>query len=311
MWPPGEPQLISSRFSGTGPELCNEIREGDVKLVRFGEKGSEKPGILDGNGAIRDVSGEVDDYRPETIGPELLNRLRQLDSSRLPTVDASTRLGSPIARTGHFIAIGLNYEDHARESGMPIPNEPIIFSKAPSSLSGPNDDVILPPGAEKGDWEVELGIVIGRRAAYVDQAQALDYVFGYCLANDVSERAYQLEGTGQWIKGKSAETFGPLGPWLVTPDEIPDPQNLEMWLDVSGERMQSGNTTTMIFPCDELVAYCSKLMVLEPGDVIITGTPPGVGMGRRPQRFLTPGDTMHVYIEGLGEQHQRVVRHGE
>ena len=280
-----------------------------MKLVRFGEKGAERPGMLDADGAIRDVSGEVDDYRPETIGPELLDGLRHLDPAALPRVDAGVRLGAPIARTGHFIAIGLNYEDHAREAGMAIPNEPIIFSKAPSSLSGPNDDIVLPPSSQKGDWELELGIVIGRRAAYVDQAEALDYVFGYCAANDVSERALQLEGTGQWIKGKSCETFGPLGPWLVTPDEVPDPQNLDMWLDVNGERMQTGNTRTMIFPCAELIAYCSKVMVLEPGDVIITGTPPGVGLGRKPPRFLKPGDTMHLWIDGLGEQRQKVVRH--
>ncbi|HEX2256995.1 MAG TPA: fumarylacetoacetate hydrolase family protein [Afifellaceae bacterium] len=280
-----------------------------MKLVRFGDKGSEKPGILDDDGAIRDASGEVDDYRPETIGPELLDRLRRLDPAALPRVDAGVRLGAPIARTGHFIAIGLNYEDHAREAGMAIPNEPIIFSKAPSSLNGPNDDVILPPNSEKGDWELELGIVIGRRASYVDKGESLDHVFGYCIANDVSERALQLEGTGQWIKGKSCETFGPLGPWLVTPDEIPDPQNLDMWLDVDGERMQTGNTRTMIFPCAELVAFCSKVMVLEPGDVIITGTPPGVGLGRKPPRFLKPGETMHLWIDGLGEQRQKVVRH--
>jgi 2-keto-4-pentenoate hydratase/2-oxohepta-3-ene-1,7-dioic acid hydratase in catechol pathway len=279
-----------------------------VKLVRFGDKGAEKPGIVDADGAVRDASGEVKDYRPETIGPELLDHLRRLDVSRLPRVDNGVRLGPPIARTGHFIAIGLNYEDHAREAGMAIPNEPIIFSKAPSSLSGPNDDIVLPKGSEKGDWELELGIVVGRRGSYIGRAEALDYVFGYCLANDVSERALQLEGTGQWIKGKSAETFGPLGPWLVTPDEIPDPQNLDMWLDVSGERMQSGNTKTMIFPCDELVSFCSQVMVLEPGDVIITGTPPGVGLGKKPTpRFLKAGDTIVATIQGLGEQRQKVV----
>ena len=280
-----------------------------MKLVRFGEKGAEKPGILDADGAVRDASGEVDDYRPDTIGPELMGRLRRLDPARLPRVETGVRLGPPIARTGHFIAIGLNYEDHAREAGMPIPNEPIIFSKAPSSLSGPDDDVILPPGSQKGDWELELGIIIGRRAAYIDQSEANNYIFGYCIANDVSERALQLEGTGQWIKGKSCETFGPLGPWLVTPDEVPDPQDLDMWLEVSGERMQTGNTKTMIFPCAELGAYCSKVMVLEPGDVIITGTPPGVGLGRKPPRFLKPGETMHLWIHGLGEQRQKVVRH--
>jgi 2-keto-4-pentenoate hydratase/2-oxohepta-3-ene-1,7-dioic acid hydratase in catechol pathway len=279
-----------------------------VKLVRFGDKGAEKPGIVDADGAVRDASGEVEDYSPETIGPELLDRLRRLDVSRLPRVDDRVRLGPPIARTGHFIAIGLNYEDHAREAGMAIPDEPIIFSKAPSSLSGPNDDIVLPKGSEKGDWELELGIVVGRRGSYIGRAEALDYVFGYCLANDVSERALQLEGTGQWIKGKSAETFGPLGPWLVTPDEIPDPQNLDMWLDVSGERMQSGNTKTMIFPCDELVSFCSQVMVLEPGDVIITGTPPGVGLGKKPTpRFLKAGDTIVATIQGLGEQRQKVV----
>jgi 2,4-didehydro-3-deoxy-L-rhamnonate hydrolase len=280
-----------------------------MKLVRFGPKGEEKPGILDETGAIRDASGAVDDYRPENLGPPLLDRLRALDLGSLPRVDAGARLGPPIARVGHFIAIGLNYEDHAREAGMPIPAEPILFSKAPSSLSGPYDDIVLPKGSEKGDWELELGIVIGRRASYVSEAEALDHVFGYCVSNDVSERTLQLEGTGQWIKGKSAETFGPLGPWLVTPDEVPDPQNLDMWLEVSGERMQSGNTRTMIFSCAELIAFTSRCMVLEPGDVIITGTPPGVGLGKKPPRFLKPGDTIVATIEGLGEQRQRVVAH--
>jgi 2,4-didehydro-3-deoxy-L-rhamnonate hydrolase len=278
-----------------------------MKLVRFGSKGQEKPGILDEEGAIRDASGAVDDYRPETIGPELLDRLRSLDISSLPRVDAGVRIGPPVARVGHFVAIGLNYEDHAREAGMPIPAEPILFSKAPSSLSGPYDDIILPKEAEKGDWELELGLVIGKRASYVSEGEALDHVFGYCISNDVSERVLQLEGTGQWIKGKSAETFGPLGPWLVTPDQVGDPQDLDMWLEVSGQRMQSGNTRTMIFTCAELIAFTSRCMVLEPGDVIITGTPPGVGLGMKPPRFLKPGDTIVAHIEGLGEQRQRVV----
>jgi 2-keto-4-pentenoate hydratase/2-oxohepta-3-ene-1,7-dioic acid hydratase in catechol pathway len=277
-----------------------------MKLVRYGPKGSEKPGLVDGAGRIRDLSAEVVDFRPELMTLELRERLARLDPGKLPTAGDSSRLGAPITRPGHFIAIGLNYADHAAESGMPIPAEPVIFSKAPSSVSGPDDDVIVPKGSKKLDWEVELGIVIGRRASYVSEAEALDCIFGYTLANDVSERHFQLEGTGQWIKGKSAETFGPLGPWLVTPDELGDPQDLDMYLDVNGQRMQTGNTRTMIFSVAHLVAYTSGKMVLEPGDVIITGTPPGVGAGKKPPVFLKPGDVMELGIERLGTQRQRI-----
>ena len=278
-----------------------------MKLVRYGEKGREKPGAIDAHGRIRDLSGIVADFTPDVMTIELRDRLTGLDLDGLPVIDGNPRLGAPIARTGHFIAIGLNYVDHAKEAGQPIPAEPVIFSKAPSSLSGPNDDVILPRGSVKGDWEVELGFVMGRHCHYVDQADALSAVFGYVLANDVSERTFQIEGTGQWIKGKSAPTFGPIGPWLVTADEIPDPQNLGMWLDVNGERMQTGNTRTMIFPVAELIAYCSEKMDLEPGDLIITGTPPGVGLGMKPQKFLKAGDEMRLGMDRLGEQRQKVV----
>jgi 2-keto-4-pentenoate hydratase/2-oxohepta-3-ene-1,7-dioic acid hydratase in catechol pathway len=279
-----------------------------MKLVRYGPKGQEKPGLIDSSGQLRDLSGEVPDFRPELMTLELAERLSKLDAQRLPAVSGNPRLGPPLARTGHFIAIGLNFRDHAEETNMPIPAEPVIFSKAPSSMSGPNDDVIVPKGSKKLDWEVELGLVIGRRASYVSEAEALGCIFGYLLANDVSERHFQLEGTGQWIKGKSAETFGPLGPWLVTPDEVGDPQNLDMFLDVNGQRMQTGNTRTMIFTVAHLVAYTSSKMVLEPGDVIITGTPPGVGAGKKPQPiFLKPGDVIELSVEKLGKQRQKVV----
>ena len=278
-----------------------------MKLVRYGERGSERPGMVDRDGRIRDLAGEIRDFTPEAMTLELADRLRRLDPDNLPVVDGQPRFGAPLARTGHFIAIGLNYADHAREAGLPIPAEPVIFSKAPSSLSGPNDDVVLPRGSEKTDWEVELGLVIGKGGFYIEQADALSHVFGYLLANDVSERFYQIEGTGQWIKGKSAPTYGPLGPYLATADEVPDPQNLDMWLDLNGERMQTGNTKTMIFPVAELISFVSSRMALEVGDVIITGTPPGVGMGRRPRHFVKPGDEMRLGIQGLGEQRQKVV----
>jgi 2,4-didehydro-3-deoxy-L-rhamnonate hydrolase len=278
-----------------------------MKLVRHGPKGAEKPGLIDSGGTLRDLSGEVPDFRPELMTLDLRDRLARLDPARLPAVEGKPRLGAPVARIGHFIAIGLNYADHAAESNMPIPAEPVLFSKAPSSISGPDDDVIVPKGSKKLDWEVELGLVIGRRASYVSEAEALDCVFGYLICNDVSERFWQLEGTGQWIKGKSAETFGPLGPWLVTADEVGDPQNLDLWLDVNGQRMQTGNTSTMIFSVAELVSYTSGKMVLEPGDVITTGTPPGVGMGIKPEPiFLNVGDTMELGIEKLGTQRQVV-----
>jgi len=278
-----------------------------MKLVRYGRKGAEKPGLIDGMGQLRDLSSEVADFRPELMTFELTSRLARLSPERLPAVDGQQRLGSPVARTGHFIAIGLNYADHAAESGQPIPGEPVIFSKAPSSICGPDDDVIVPKGSRKLDWEVELAFVIGRRASYVSEADALGCVLGYLICNDVSERFWQIEGTGQWIKGKSAETFGPLGPWLVTADEVGDPQALDMWLEVNGKRVQSGNTRTMIFGVAELVSYLSGKMVLEPGDVVTTGTPPGVGLGMKPPVFLKPGDVMELGVEKLGRQRQRVV----
>ena len=278
-----------------------------MKLVRYGDKGSEKPGILGENGVVHDVSSIVADYGPETLSPSLLVRLRECRLADLPRAPDGVRLGAPVARVGHFIAIGLNYADHAAETGATPPTEPIVFSKAPSCLSGPSDDVMLPPGSKKLDWEVELGVVIGVRCDHVEEADALDHVLGYTLANDVSEREYQAERGGQWIKGKSAPTFGPLGPWIATADEIVDPQSLAMFLDVNGERRQTGNTATMIFSVAQIVSYLSKFMILEPGDVIVTGTPPGVGLGMKPPRFLQAGDEMRLGIDGLGEQRQRVV----
>lgn len=278
-----------------------------MKLLRFGSVGSEKPAVLHDDGTIRDVSSVIRDYTPETISPTLLKLLRDTDVSALPVVPEGVRIGAPVARTGHFIAIGLNYADHAAETGSPIPSEPIVFSKAPSCLSGPNDDVMLPKGSEKTDWEVELAVVIGERCDCVPEDKALSKVFGYTVCNDVSERDWQMKRSGQWIKGKSAPTFGPLGPWIVTPDEIRDVQDLDMFLDVNGERMQTGNTKTMIFSVAHLISYLSQFMVLEPGDIITTGTPPGVGMGRNPQVFLKPGDEIRLGIAGLGEQKQKVI----
>lgn len=278
-----------------------------MKLLRFGNPGAERPGIIDSDGTIRDVSTIVADYSPETLGEALIKTLGETDLGTLPEVPAGTRIGAPLSRIGHFIAIGLNYADHAAESGMAIPGEPIVFSKAPSSLSGPDDPVVLPRGSVKTDWEVELAVVIGTGGEYIEKADALSHVLGYAICNDVSEREYQAERGGQWIKGKSAPTFGPLGPWIVTRDEVPDPQALDMFLDVNGERAQTGNTSTMIFSVAEVIAYLSRFMRLEPGDVITTGTPPGVGMGMKPQRFLKPGDEMHLGIAGLGEQRQKVI----
>ena len=281
-----------------------------MKLVRFGAKGAEKPGAIDAEGNIRDLSGTVADFRAEDMTSDLTSRLAGLNLADLPAVSGAPRMGAPLARPGHFIAVGLNYADHAAESNMPKPAEPVLFSKAPSCICGPEDDVIIPKGSRKLDWEVELAFVIGRRASYVSEADALDHVFGYMICNDVSERYWQIEGTGQWIKGKSAETFGPLGPFLLTADEMGDPQNLDMWLDLNGERMQTGNTSTMIFAVAELVAYLSGKMVLEPGDIVTTGTPPGVGSGKKPQIFLKPGDVMELGIATLGQQRQRVVAYG-
>ncbi len=280
-----------------------------MKLLRIGPKGLEKPAVLDSAGKPRDVSTIVGDFGPETLGPALLDTLRGTDLTALPMLDAGERIGAPVARVGHFIAIGLNYADHAAETGAKAPEEPIIFSKAPSCLSGPYDDVMLPKGSKKTDWECELAVVIGAPAEYVSEENALDHVFAFAICNDVSEREYQLERGGQWIKGKSAPTFGPLGPWMVTPDEIADPQNLDMFLDLNGKRAQTGNTSTMIFSVRTLISYLSQFMRLEPGDVITTGTPPGVGMGMKPQLYLKAGDEMHLGIAGLGEQRQKVVAH--
>ncbi|KFG68516.1 fumarylacetoacetate hydrolase family protein [Microvirga sp. BSC39] len=278
-----------------------------MKLVRFGEAGQEKPGLVDAQGQVRDLSGLVPDITGATLSSETLNRIRQADPSSLPVAPSGQRLGACVGQVRNFIAIGLNYADHAAETGAAIPAEPIVFNKAPSCIVGPNDDVIIPRGSQKTDWEVELAIVIGERASYIGANEALDFVAGYCVCNDVSEREFQIERGGTWTKGKGCPTFGPLGPWLVTKDEIPDPQNLSMWLDVNGERVQNGSTKTMIFNVAQIVSYVSHFMILEPGDVITTGTPPGVGMGMKPQRFLKAGDVVSLGIEGLGEQRQRFV----
>ena len=278
-----------------------------MKLLRHGPAGHEKPGLLDADGVVRDLSGVVADLDGDALAPEALARLRAIDPSTLPRVDAGVRLGTPVARVGKFLAVGLNYSDHAAEAGMPIPGEPILFTKAISCLCGPDDDVIQPRDSTKLDWEVELGIVIGTTARYVDEADALAHVAGYVLVNDVSERQFQLERGTQWDKGKGCDTFGPVGPWLVTADEVGDPQALGAWLDLNGTRCQTGNTATMIFGCATLVAYLSRFVTLMPGDIITTGTPPGVGMGMKPPRYLKPGDVMTLGIDRLGTQRQRVV----
>ena len=278
-----------------------------MKLLRYGPPGHEKPGILDGDGAIRDLSDHVGDITGETIGAETLARLREIDPASLPKVAGRPRIGPCVGNVGKFVGIGLNYSDHAKEAGMAIPDEPVIFTKATSSISGPDDAIVMPRGASKVDWEVELGIVIGRQAKYVDEVQALGTVAGYCVVNDVSERAFQLETSGQWVKGKSADTFGPIGPWLVTADEVPEPQNLHLWLEVNGERAQDGSTRTMIFPVPYLVSFVSRFMSLQPGDIITTGTPPGVGYGRKPPTYLNPGDVVTLSVDGLGTQRQEVV----
>jgi 2,4-diketo-3-deoxy-L-fuconate hydrolase len=279
-----------------------------MKLLRFGAANHEKPGLLDSEGAIRDLSAHIDDISPRTVTPQSLARLAALNSKELPLVSGAPRLGVPLKGIGKFIAIGLNYADHAKEANLPIPAEPPMFTKAISCLNGPNDDVMLPKDSVKGDWEVELGVVLGRTARYVSEEAALDLVAGYVLANDVSERAFQMERGTQWDKGKGCDTFGPVGPWLVTADEVGDPQNLEMFLNLNGRRMQTGNTRRMIFPVRQLIAYVSRFMTLYPGDLLITGTPPGVGMGHKPNPiFLAVGDEMHLGIDKLGEQRQKVV----
>ena len=278
-----------------------------MKLVRFGAPGREKPGIIDAEGRIRNLSKIVPDIAGEALSPRGLAQIRKTDIKKLPIVAGKPRLGPCVGGTRHFVAIGLNYTDHARETNSPIPKEPIIFEKAPSCISGPNDTVIIPRGSLKLDWEVELCIVIGSRARYLNKATAMSAVAGFCICNDVSERHFQIERGGQWTKGKGCETFGPIGPWLVTRDEIKDVQNLDMYLEVNGERRQNGNTRTMIFDVEHIVWYCSQFFVLEPGDLITTGTPPGVGLGMKPDpKFLQAGDTMRVGIVGLGEQNQRV-----
>ena len=276
-----------------------------MKLLRYGEPGLEKPGLLDENGVIRDLSGYVDDISAETLLPENIAKLKKIDQKSLPEVTSNIRLGACVGKIGNFICIGLNYADHAKESGLDVPSEPVIFSKITSALSGPTDDVIIPRNAVKTDWEVELGVVIGKTAKYVDEKNALNHVAGYCVINDLSEREYQLERSGQWIKGKSCDTFGPIGPWLVTPDEVGDPQNLDLWLDVDGKRYQDGNTRTMIFGVAYLIHYLSQYFTLQPGDIISTGTPPGVGLGQKPNPiYLHSGQKMHLGIEKLGVQNQ-------
>lgn len=277
-----------------------------MKLLRYGERGAERPGVLDTTGAIRDLSAVIDDIGPDTITPDGLAGMAALDLASLPLVEGAPRLGPPVSGVGKIIAVGLNYRDHAAEAGQPVPAEPVLFMKATSAITGPDDPVRLPRASTRTDWEVELGIVIGSVASDVDEAEALDHVAGYCVVNDVSERAWQLEGTGQWVKGKSADTFCPFGPWLVTRDEITDPQSLHLWLDVDGHPRQRGSTGTMIFGVAHLVSFISRHMTLLPGDLIPTGTPPGVGLGHKPPVFLAPGNRMRMGIDGLGEMSQLV-----
>ncbi len=278
-----------------------------MKLLRVGQKGSEKPAVLDKDGKIRDISSHVKDLNPDHLNFETISKLQNTDLSSLPELSSSDRIGSCITKPGKFIAIGLNYSDHAAETGADVPSEPIVFMKATSCIVGPNDDVEIVSGSKKLDWEVELGIIIGKETKHISESQAQDYILGYCLVNDVSEREWQIEKMGQWVKGKSHDTYGPIGPYFVTKDEIADVNNLKMSLDVNGKRMQTGNTSTMIFNVDFIVSYLSKYMSLQAGDIITTGTPPGVGMGMKPQQFLKAGDTMKLTIENLGEQNSKVV----
>lgn len=282
-----------------------------MKLLRYGLKGKEKPGMLDEEGKLRDLSGVVPDIDPQAISPANLAKIRDIDPATLPLVEGSPRLGPCVTGVGKFMCIGLNYSDHAAESGMDVPTEPVLFMKATSAISGPNDDIVIPRNSVKTDWEVELGVVIGKTAKYVSVEEALDHVAGYCVINDLSERAFQLESTGQWVKGKSCDSFGPLGPWLVTRDEVEDPQDLSLWLEVNGHRFQNGSSKTMVFGVAEVVSYLSQFMSLQPGDVISTGTPPGVGLGQDPQVYLKAGDVVSLGIEGLGEQRQVCVAEAE
>ena len=278
-----------------------------MRLVRYGRPGKEKPGLIDDEGKLRDLSGVIGDIDAAALAPKSLRKLEKIPHASLPLVRGNPRFGVPVARVGKFIGIGLNYSDHARESGMAEPKEPVVFMKAVSSLSGPDDPIMLPPGSKKTDWEVELGVVIGARAQHVNEQDAHKFIAGYCVVNDVSEREYQLERGSQWDKGKGCDSFGPVGPWLVTPEDFYDVQDLDLYLDLNGKRMQSGNTSTMIFTVAQIVSYLSKFMTLEPGDIITTGTPPGVGMGRTPKRFLKKGDRLRLGIPGLGEQQQEVI----
>ena len=278
-----------------------------MKLLRVGQKGSEKPAVLDNGGKIRDISSHVEDLNPHYLNFETISKLQGTDLSTLPEIPSTERIGSCITKPGKFVAIGLNFSDHAKESNLPVPTEPITFMKATSSINGPNDDIELVSGSKKLDWEVELGIVIGKETKHISENQSQDHILGYCLVNDISEREWQIEKMGQWVKGKSHDTYGPIGPYLVTKDEIADVNNLKMSLDVNGARMQTGNTSTMIFNVDFIVSYLSKYMSLQAGDIITTGTPPGVGMGMKPQQFLKAGDTMKLSIENLGEQNSKVV----
>lgn len=278
-----------------------------MKLLRYGQPGHEKPALLDHSGQLRDLSVLIPDLAGHHLSPQSLDRIAALNPNTLPAVSGHHRLGPCVSHSGKFICIGLNYSDHAAETGNPAPAEPVVFMKATSAIMGPNDNVVIPRHSQKTDWEVELGVVIGSHAKYTSEANALQHVAGYCVINDLSERAFQLESTGQWTKGKSADTFGPIGPWLVTKDEVPDPQNLKMWLKVNDHPYQNGSTKTMIFSVAHIVSYLSRFMSLHPGDVISTGTPPGVGMGQKPQVFLKPGDKIHLGIQGLGEQNQTVI----
>jgi 2,4-diketo-3-deoxy-L-fuconate hydrolase len=278
-----------------------------MKLVRYGDFGEERPAMVDAEGGLRDLAGFASDIAGAALVPESLAELRKIDAKRLPPVLGTPRIGACVGGVGKFICIGLNYSDHAAESGMAVPAEPVVFMKATSAICGPYDNVMIPRGGEKTDWEVELGVVIGKEARYVTERDALSHVAGYCVVNDVSERAFQLEGTGQWVKGKSADTFGPIGPWLVTADEVGDPQKLGLWLEVDGHRYQNGSTSTMVFGVAFLVSYLSRFMSLQPGDIISTGTPPGVGLGQKPPVYLRPGNVIRLGVEGLGEQRQRVV----
>jgi 2-keto-4-pentenoate hydratase/2-oxohepta-3-ene-1,7-dioic acid hydratase in catechol pathway len=295
------------------PENAKAFERGfhKMKLLRYGLPGKEKPGVLDTSGKIRDLSKAVRDIGGETLLPESIEQLKQLDLSTLPAVEPPVRIGPCVGRVGKFICIGLNYSDHAAESGASVPSEPVLFMKATSAICGPNDDIVIPRGAQKTDWEVELGVVIGKPAKYVQEPDALSHVAGYCVINDLSERAFQFESTGQWVKGKSADTFGPIGPWLVTGDEVPDPQNLGLWLEVDGRRLQNGSTSKMIFGVKYLVSYVSRFMSLQAGDIISTGTPPGVGLGQKPPLYLRPGNRMRLAIDGLGEQNQNVIGYPE